>query len=155
MLFSWTGGAVKLKHIDIRNPVVTRAAENNARTGSSGLSAPFCSLAFLLSAYQSGRWLVGAVGIDTQSSSTAPEHRRAALLPRVCQGQGQGHATPVRDVHRGGSAGVRERLLAAAQGLIVFLPVGPPLGQGKTRKGIWGPVGKAFEVTQRRLFFAG
>jgi hypothetical protein len=36
-----------------RNPVVTRAAENYARTGSSGLSAPFCPLAILLSAYRS------------------------------------------------------------------------------------------------------
>jgi hypothetical protein len=36
----------------------------HARTGSSGLSAPFCPLAFLLSLYQSGRWLVGAVGIE-------------------------------------------------------------------------------------------
>src|SRR6266566_7827846 len=47
------------------NPVVTRAAERiHARTGSSGLFAPFCPLAFLLSPDQSGRWLVGAVGIE-------------------------------------------------------------------------------------------
>src|SRR5882724_5085471 len=36
----------------------------HARTGSSGLSAPFCPLAFLLGPDQSGRWLVGAVGIE-------------------------------------------------------------------------------------------
>ena len=32
--------------------------------------------------------MVGAVGIEpiTQSNSTAPEHRRAALLRRVCKG---------------------------------------------------------------------
>jgi len=34
------------------------------RTGSSGLSAPFCPLAFLLSPDQSEGWLVGAVGIE-------------------------------------------------------------------------------------------
>jgi hypothetical protein len=33
-------------------------------TGSSGLFAPFCPLAFLLCADHSGRWLVGAVGIE-------------------------------------------------------------------------------------------
>jgi hypothetical protein len=38
------------------------------RTGSSGLLAPFCPLAFLLSAYQSGGWSVGAVGIKTNST---------------------------------------------------------------------------------------
>src|SRR6266581_9134120 len=31
------------------------------------LSAPFCPLAFLLSPDQSGRWLVGAVGIEPTS----------------------------------------------------------------------------------------
>jgi hypothetical protein len=36
----------------------------HARTGSSGLSAPFCPLAFLLSPDQSEGWLVGAVGIE-------------------------------------------------------------------------------------------
>src|ERR1700730_14790678 len=36
----------------------------HARTGSSGLSAPFCPFAFLLSAYQSEGWLAGAVGIE-------------------------------------------------------------------------------------------
>jgi len=38
----------------------------HARTGSSGLVAPFCPLAFLLSLYQSGRRLVGAVGIEIE-----------------------------------------------------------------------------------------
>jgi hypothetical protein len=36
----------------------------HARTGSLGLSAPFCPLAFLLSPDQSEGWLVGAVGIE-------------------------------------------------------------------------------------------
>jgi hypothetical protein len=31
-----------------------------------GLSAPFCPLANLLSPDQSGRWLVGAVGIESK-----------------------------------------------------------------------------------------
>src|SRR5437762_4129794 len=56
--------AVGMRHPRPKNPVVTRAAETTARTGSSGLFAPFCPLAFLLSACQSGRWLVGAVGIE-------------------------------------------------------------------------------------------
>ena len=47
------------------NPVVTRAAEDyRTRTGSMALSAPFCPLANLLSPDQSGRWLVGAVGVE-------------------------------------------------------------------------------------------
>src|SRR6266446_4894323 len=36
----------------------------HARTGSSGLFAPFCPFAFLLSPDQSEGWLVGAVGIE-------------------------------------------------------------------------------------------
>jgi hypothetical protein len=39
----------------------------HARTGSSGLSAPFCPLAFLLSPDQSEGWLVGAVGIGLKA----------------------------------------------------------------------------------------
>ena len=35
-----------------------------ARTGSSGLFAPFYPLAFLLNSYRSEGWLVGAVGIE-------------------------------------------------------------------------------------------
>src|SRR5712671_3507999 len=48
----------------------------HARTGSSGLSAPFCPLAFLLSAYQSEGWLVGAVGIEptTLGLQCNPQH---------------------------------------------------------------------------------
>jgi hypothetical protein len=42
----------------------SRRRKTNARTGSSALFAPFCPLAFLLSPDQSGRWLVGAVGIE-------------------------------------------------------------------------------------------
>jgi hypothetical protein len=40
-----------------------------------------CPRVLLLSIDPSGRWMVGAVGIEpiTQSNSTAPEHRRAAL----------------------------------------------------------------------------
>ena len=46
------------------------------------------------------------MGIEpiTQSNSTAPEHRRAALLRRVCEGR-----PPVRDGHCGGSVGVRDQ----------------------------------------------
>src|SRR5258707_6767571 len=43
----------------------------HARTGSSGLSAPFCPLAFLLSPDQSGRWLVWAVGIELKATLEA------------------------------------------------------------------------------------
>jgi hypothetical protein len=46
------------------NPVVTHAAEKKHRTGSSALSAAFCPRVFLLSVHPSGRWLVGAVGIE-------------------------------------------------------------------------------------------
>jgi len=44
----------------------------HARTGSSGLSAPFCPLAFLLSPDQSEGWLVGAVGIEFWSIIPKP-----------------------------------------------------------------------------------
>jgi hypothetical protein len=47
-----------------RNPVVTRAAKNYACAGSSGLFAPFCPRVFFLSVHPSGRWMVGAVGIE-------------------------------------------------------------------------------------------
>jgi DinB superfamily len=46
------------------HPVVTRATENETQTGSLALSAPFCPRAFLLSVHPSGRWMVGAVGIE-------------------------------------------------------------------------------------------
>jgi len=39
----------------------------HARTGSSGLSAPFCPLALLLSPDQSEGRLVGAVGIEQKT----------------------------------------------------------------------------------------
>jgi hypothetical protein len=45
----------------------------------------------------------GGIEPITQSNSAAPEHRRAALLRRVCKGR-----HPVRDVHCGGSVGVRD-----------------------------------------------
>ena len=38
--------------------------KTNARTGSSGLFAPFCPRAFLLSVQSLRRWMVGAVGIE-------------------------------------------------------------------------------------------
>jgi hypothetical protein len=38
-----------------------------AQAGSSRLFAPFCPLAFSLSAYQSEGWLVGAVGIENNT----------------------------------------------------------------------------------------
>ena len=46
-------------------PAVTRAAENQVQDRIIGLSAPFCPQVFLLSVHPSGRWLVGAVGIET------------------------------------------------------------------------------------------
>ena len=50
------------------------------RTGSLALSAPFCPRVFLLSVHPSGKWMVGAVGIErtqdigieTQTSLKAP-----------------------------------------------------------------------------------
>jgi hypothetical protein len=51
----------------IQNPVATRAAENEAQNRRLALSAPFCPRAFLLSAYQSEGWLVGAVGIENNT----------------------------------------------------------------------------------------
>ncbi len=44
----------------------------HARTGSSGLSAPFCPLAFLLSPDQSEGWLVGAMGIEFAVRAVTP-----------------------------------------------------------------------------------
>jgi hypothetical protein len=35
---------------------------------SSGLFVPFCPRVFLLNAYPSGRWLVGAVGIELKAA---------------------------------------------------------------------------------------
>jgi hypothetical protein len=35
---------------------------------SSGLFVPFCLRVFLLNGYQSGRWLVGAVGIELKAA---------------------------------------------------------------------------------------
>src|SRR5258707_12818004 len=49
-------------------PVVTRAAEKKNGTRSSVESAPFCPRVFLLSVHPSGRWLVGAVGIEPTTS---------------------------------------------------------------------------------------
>jgi len=58
-------------HFRPENPVVTRAAEKfHGRTGSSGLFAPFCPLAFMLSSYRSVGWLVGAVGIEPKALLT-------------------------------------------------------------------------------------
>ena len=50
-----------------KNPVVTRAAENSRTNRIIGVICPLCPLAFLLSLYQSGRWLVGAVGIENKT----------------------------------------------------------------------------------------
>ena len=47
-----------------QDPVSLAPLRIHARTGSSGLFAPFCPLAFLLSPDQSEGWLVGAVGIE-------------------------------------------------------------------------------------------
>jgi len=52
----------------------------HARTGSSGLSAPFCPLAFLLSPDQSEGWLVGAVGIEPTTFGSKEFSRRAKRL---------------------------------------------------------------------------
>jgi hypothetical protein len=53
----------------------------HARTGSSGLFAPFWPLAFLLSTYQSGRWLVGAVGIEFTSLHSKSRKRNDVAPP--------------------------------------------------------------------------
>src|SRR5258708_31524665 len=55
----------------------------HARTGSSGLSAPFCPLAFLLSPDQSEGWLVGAVGIELLFNFT--KSRVFTVLPTASQ----------------------------------------------------------------------
>ena len=47
------------------------------------LSAPFCPLVNLLSPDQSGRWLVGAVGIEFTVLSTSPVDS-VALPPLSC-----------------------------------------------------------------------
>src|SRR5260370_32220590 len=53
-------------------PVVTRAAEKKNGTRSSVESAPFCPRVFLLSVHPSGRWMVGAVGIEFWSIISKP-----------------------------------------------------------------------------------
>ena len=60
-----------LRHTDIAK-LLTRLEQEtcivplrNSRTNRIiGVICPFCPLAFLLGLYQSGRWLVGAVGIE-------------------------------------------------------------------------------------------
>src|SRR6266566_4330757 len=52
-----------------QDPVSLAPLRIHARTGSSGLFAPFCPLAFLLSPGQSEGWLVGAVGIEPTSQA--------------------------------------------------------------------------------------
>ena len=69
-----TRSAVSLNDIvdgqRLTNPVVTRAAEIlRTRTGSLTLSAPFCPRVKFLSVHPSGRWLVGAVGIEAKTVS--------------------------------------------------------------------------------------
>jgi hypothetical protein len=78
-----------------------------ARTGSSGLFAPFCPLAFLLSAYQSEGWLVGAVGIELLELLK----RRKLLILR--NDKNEKHCTNAEPrytagtpIHRGHSLGV-------------------------------------------------
>ena len=53
-------------------PVVTRAAEIWRTNRIIDRIRPFCPLAFLVSAYQSGRWLVGAVGIELLNQILSP-----------------------------------------------------------------------------------
>jgi hypothetical protein len=62
--------------------------EPSVRTGSSGLFAPFCPLVFLLSAYQSGRWLVGAVGIESTNCMETKEFCGATWPSKVLKGKG-------------------------------------------------------------------
>src|SRR5438445_965358 len=52
-----------------------------ARTGSSGLFAPFCPLVFLLSPHQSGRWLVGAVGVEPTTNGLKGRCSATELRP--------------------------------------------------------------------------
>jgi len=47
-------------HLRSENPVITRATENSSANRIIGVT---CPPAFLLSSYQSERWLGGAVGI--------------------------------------------------------------------------------------------
>jgi hypothetical protein len=53
----------------LKNPAVTRAAENSCTNRIIGVIAPFCPRAFLPTPDQSGRWLVGAVGIEIDAFS--------------------------------------------------------------------------------------
>jgi len=66
-----------------RNPVVTRAAENSRTNRIIGVIWPLLPLAFLLSLYQSGRWLVGAVGIELLYNFT--KSRVFTVLPTANQ----------------------------------------------------------------------
>ena len=72
----------------LTNPVVTRAAEiQRPRTGSLTLSAPFCPRVKFLSVHPSGRWLVGAVGIEFAVNPISPVDSiaLAPLLPLEMQ----------------------------------------------------------------------
>jgi hypothetical protein len=60
------------------DPVVTRAAENFTHEPDHRVIFPLLPLAFLLSPDQSGRWLVGAVGIEPSS----PVQTRKLFIPR-------------------------------------------------------------------------
>jgi len=54
---------------------------------SSGSFAPFCPLAFLLSPDQSGRWLVGAVGIESTNCLEIKEFCGATWPSKVLNGK--------------------------------------------------------------------
>ncbi len=66
----------------LTNPVVTRAAEiQRTRTGSLASSAPFCPRVKFLSVHPSGRWLVGAVGIEPTTNGLKGRCSTTELRP--------------------------------------------------------------------------
>src|SRR5713101_5796815 len=58
------GSRLRSKYNESCNPVVTRAARTSR---TNRIIEVICPLAFLLSPDQSGRWLVGAVGIENNN----------------------------------------------------------------------------------------
>ena len=81
-----TRSAVSLNDIvddqRLTNPAVTRAAEiQSTRTGSLTLSAPFCPRVKFLSVHPSGRWLVGAVGIEPTTNGLKGRCSTTELRP--------------------------------------------------------------------------
>ena len=73
--------AAKAAQEEARQKAEERRKKAAERTGSLALSAPFCPRAFLLSVHSSGRWMVGAVGIEHDPRTTKSRGMTALQPP--------------------------------------------------------------------------